>query len=80
MPVNSYLPFFFLAQTHVSDSCLNFNSPNYSQFCIGDAKQIFAEIRGQWRPVAGYQDLMKTVQRFYCNAFSDFERQDAINV
>ncbi|XP_050285150.1 phosphoinositide phosphatase SAC2-like [Quercus robur] len=42
--------------------------------------KIFAEIRGQWRPVAGYQDLMKTVQRFYCNAFSDFERQDAINV
>ncbi|KAF3958797.1 hypothetical protein CMV_016327 [Castanea mollissima] len=42
--------------------------------------KIFAEIRGQWRPAAGCQDLMKTVQRFYSNAFSDFERQDAINV
>ncbi|KAF3957944.1 hypothetical protein CMV_017090, partial [Castanea mollissima] len=42
--------------------------------------KIFAEIRGQWRPAAGCQDLLKTVQRFYSNAFSDFERQDAINV
>ncbi|XP_059456351.1 phosphoinositide phosphatase SAC2-like [Corylus avellana] len=42
--------------------------------------KIFADIRGQWRPAIDCQDLITTVQRYYSNAFSDFERQDAINV
>ncbi|XP_062154905.1 phosphoinositide phosphatase SAC2-like isoform X5 [Alnus glutinosa] len=42
--------------------------------------KIFANIRGQWRPAIDCQDLITTVQRYYSNAFSDFERQDAINV
>ncbi|GMY34839.1 phosphoinositide phosphatase SAC2-like isoform X1 [Fagus crenata] len=42
--------------------------------------KIFADIRGQWKPATNCRDLIKSVQRFYSNAFSDFERQDAINL
>lgn len=77
---NWFLSIFFLAWKFIYDFWLHFNSLCSSKFFVGDAKQIFANIRGQWRPAIDCQDLITTVQRYYSNAFSDFERQDAINV
>ncbi|KAF3651536.1 Phosphoinositide phosphatase SAC2 [Capsicum annuum] len=42
--------------------------------------KIFSEIRGQWKATTRSQELFRTLQRFYSNAYMDPEKQDAINV
>ncbi|XP_078164359.1 phosphoinositide phosphatase family protein isoform X2 [Carex rostrata] len=42
--------------------------------------KIFCERRGQWRPATQSQEFLRTIQRYYSNAYLDFEKQDAINV
>ncbi|KAK4479192.1 hypothetical protein RD792_014703 [Penstemon davidsonii] len=42
--------------------------------------KIFSEIRGQWKAATQSQELFRTLQRYYSNAYMDAEKQDAINV
>ncbi|XP_060172955.1 phosphoinositide phosphatase SAC2-like [Lycium barbarum] len=42
--------------------------------------KIFSEIRGQWKATTRSQEVFRTVQRYYSNAYMDPEKQDAINV
>ncbi|KAJ8553212.1 hypothetical protein K7X08_023890 [Anisodus acutangulus] len=42
--------------------------------------KIFSERRGQWRAATQSQELFRTLQRYYSNAYMDAEKQDAINV
>ncbi|KAJ6816808.1 phosphoinositide phosphatase SAC2-like [Iris pallida] len=43
-------------------------------------KKIFSERRGQWKAATQSQELLRTLQRYYSNAYMDAEKQDAINV
>ncbi|KAJ3673671.1 hypothetical protein LUZ60_005663 [Juncus effusus] len=42
--------------------------------------KIFCERRGQWRPATRSQEIIRTIQRYYSNAYLDAEKQDAINI
>ncbi|KAJ1298510.1 hypothetical protein BS78_01G459200 [Paspalum vaginatum] len=42
--------------------------------------KIFCEQRGQWKAATQSQELLRTLQRYYNNAYTDHEKQDAINV
>lgn len=42
--------------------------------------QIFSEMRGQWKATTRSQEIIRTLQRYYSNAYMDPEKQDAINV
>ncbi|GER28361.1 phosphoinositide phosphatase family protein [Striga asiatica] len=42
--------------------------------------KIFSETRGQWKAATQSQELFRTLQRYYSNAYMDAEKQDAINV
>ncbi|XP_019266798.1 PREDICTED: phosphoinositide phosphatase SAC2-like isoform X2 [Nicotiana attenuata] len=42
--------------------------------------KIFSERRGQWKAATQSQELFRTLQRYYSNAYMDAEKQDAINV
>ncbi|KAL0354434.1 UNVERIFIED_CONTAM: Phosphoinositide phosphatase SAC2 [Sesamum radiatum] len=42
--------------------------------------KIFSERRGQWKAATQSQELLRTLQRYYSNAYMDAEKQDAINV
>ncbi|XP_047307424.1 phosphoinositide phosphatase SAC2 isoform X2 [Impatiens glandulifera] len=42
--------------------------------------KIFSERRGQWRAATQSQELFRTLQRYYSNAYMDAVKQDAINV
>ncbi|CAN6866081.1 unnamed protein product [Brassica oleracea] len=42
--------------------------------------KIFCERRGQWKAATQSQELFRTLQRYYSNAYMDAEKQDAINL
>ncbi|KAL7100283.1 hypothetical protein ACP275_09G137700 [Erythranthe tilingii] len=42
--------------------------------------KIFSETRGQWKAATQSQEFLRTLQRYYSNAYMDAEKQDAINV
>ncbi|CAM0871874.1 unnamed protein product [Alopecurus aequalis] len=42
--------------------------------------KIFCEQRGQWKAATQSQEFLRTLQRYYNNAYTDPEKQDAINV
>ncbi|KAE8710454.1 Phosphoinositide phosphatase SAC4 [Hibiscus syriacus] len=42
--------------------------------------KIFSERRGQWRAATQSQEFLRTLQRYYSNAYMDAEKQDAINL
>ncbi|CAH2053740.1 unnamed protein product [Thlaspi arvense] len=42
--------------------------------------KIFCERRGQWKAATHSQELFRTLQRYYSNAYMDAEKQDAINL
>ncbi|OEL19652.1 Phosphoinositide phosphatase SAC2, partial [Dichanthelium oligosanthes] len=42
--------------------------------------KIFCEQRGQWKAATQSQEFLRTLQRYYNNAYTDHEKQDAINV
>uniref|UniRef100_A0A7N0TYR5 SAC domain-containing protein n=1 Tax=Kalanchoe fedtschenkoi TaxID=63787 RepID=A0A7N0TYR5_KALFE len=42
--------------------------------------KIFSERRGQWKAATQSQEFLRTLQRYYSNAYMDSEKQDAINV
>ncbi|XP_008783052.2 phosphoinositide phosphatase SAC2 isoform X1 [Phoenix dactylifera] len=42
--------------------------------------KIFSERRGQWKAATQSQEFLRTLQRYYNNAYMDAEKQDAINV
>ncbi|XP_050383838.1 phosphoinositide phosphatase SAC2-like [Argentina anserina] len=42
--------------------------------------KIFSERRGQWKAATQSQELFRTIQRYYSNAYVDGDKQDAINV
>ncbi|GJN30478.1 hypothetical protein PR202_gb18787 [Eleusine coracana subsp. coracana] len=42
--------------------------------------KIFCEQRGQWKAATQSQEFLRTLQRYYNNAYTDLEKQDAINV
>ncbi|KAF5176272.1 Phosphoinositide phosphatase sac2 [Thalictrum thalictroides] len=42
--------------------------------------KIFSERRGQWKAAIQSQELFRTLQRYYSNAYMDAEKQDAINI
>lgn len=45
-----------------------------------EPKQIFSEMRGQWKAATRSQEIIRSVQRYYRNACMDPAKQDAINV
>jgi hypothetical protein len=42
--------------------------------------KIFSERRGQWKAATQSHEFLRTLQRYYSNAYMDAEKQDAINV
>lgn len=54
--------------------------PQHLDFHFYDLKQIFSERRGQWKAATQSQEFLRTLQRYYSNAYVDAEKQDAINV
>ncbi|XP_038708878.1 phosphoinositide phosphatase SAC2-like isoform X2 [Tripterygium wilfordii] len=42
--------------------------------------KIFSESRGQWKAATQSQEFLRTLQRYYSNAYMDAEKQDAINM
>ncbi|XP_078441081.1 phosphoinositide phosphatase SAC3-like [Wolffia australiana] len=42
--------------------------------------KIFSQWRGHWKVTIQSQELLRTLQRYYSNAYVDAEKQDAINV
>ncbi|CAN4115571.1 unnamed protein product [Withania somnifera] len=42
--------------------------------------KIFSEMRGQWKATVRSQEFFRMLHRFYSNAYTDPEKQDAINV
>ncbi|ONL94265.1 Phosphoinositide phosphatase SAC2 [Zea mays] len=42
--------------------------------------KIFCEQRGQWKATTQSQEFLRTLQRYYNNAYTDHEKQDAINM
>ncbi|XP_051148170.1 phosphoinositide phosphatase SAC2-like isoform X2 [Andrographis paniculata] len=42
--------------------------------------KIFSERRGQWKAATQSQEFLRTLRRYYSNAYMDAEKQDAINV
>jgi hypothetical protein len=42
--------------------------------------KIFCEQRGQWKAATQSQEFLRTLQRYYNNAYTDHDKQDAINV
>ncbi|KAL3351865.1 hypothetical protein AABB24_020113 [Solanum stoloniferum] len=42
--------------------------------------KVFSEMRGQWKATTRSQEIIRSVQRFYRNAYMDPGKQDAINV
>lgn len=42
--------------------------------------KIFCEQRGQWKAATQSQEFLRTLQRYYNNAYTDHEKQDAINM
>ncbi|XP_051113877.1 phosphoinositide phosphatase SAC3-like isoform X3 [Andrographis paniculata] len=42
--------------------------------------KIFSERRGQWKAAIQSQEFLRTLQRYYSNAYMDAEKQNAINV
>ncbi|KAL6649338.1 hypothetical protein ACP70R_013562 [Stipagrostis hirtigluma subsp. patula] len=42
--------------------------------------KIFCEQRGQWKAATQSQEFLRTLQRYYNNAYTDPDKQDAINV
>lgn len=53
-------------------------APQLSSLCT--CKQIFSQKRGQWKAATQSQELLRTLHRYYSNAYMDAEKQDAINV
>ncbi|KAA3478466.1 phosphoinositide phosphatase SAC2-like [Gossypium australe] len=49
-------------------------------FCTGCVKQIFCQMRGQWKAATQSQEFFRTLQRYYRNAYLDAEKQRAINL
>ncbi|AQL09223.1 Phosphoinositide phosphatase SAC2 [Zea mays] len=42
--------------------------------------KIFCEQRGQWKAATQSQEFLRTIQRYYNNAYTDHDKQDAINM
>ncbi|KAG5523611.1 hypothetical protein RHGRI_035420 [Rhododendron griersonianum] len=42
--------------------------------------KIFSQRRGHWKAAVQSQEFLRTLQRYYSNAYMDAEKQDAINV
>ncbi|CAH8392882.1 unnamed protein product [Eruca vesicaria subsp. sativa] len=42
--------------------------------------KVFSERRGQWKAATQSQELLRTLQRYYNNAYMDADKQDAINI
>jgi len=42
--------------------------------------KVFSERRGQWRAATQSQEFLRTLQRYYNNAYMDADKQDAINM
>ncbi|WOL02658.1 phosphoinositide phosphatase SAC3-like [Canna indica] len=42
--------------------------------------KIFSERRGQWKATTQSQELLRTIQRYYSNAYMDGDKQNAINL
>ncbi|KAL2462387.1 Phosphoinositide phosphatase SAC2 [Forsythia ovata] len=42
--------------------------------------KIFSETRGQWKAAMQSQEFLRTLQRYYSNAYMDAEKQDSINI
>ncbi|KAH7856631.1 hypothetical protein Vadar_003721 [Vaccinium darrowii] len=42
--------------------------------------KIFSQKRGHWKAAVQSQEFLRTLQRYYSNAYMDAEKQDAINV
>ncbi|CAH2072255.1 unnamed protein product [Thlaspi arvense] len=42
--------------------------------------KVFSERRGQWRAATQSQEFLRTLQRYYNNAYMDADKQDAINI
>ncbi|KAF3564593.1 hypothetical protein DY000_02018315 [Brassica cretica] len=42
--------------------------------------KVFSERRGQWKAATQSQEFLRTLQRYYNNAYMDADKQDAINM
>ncbi|KAH7296323.1 hypothetical protein KP509_26G019200 [Ceratopteris richardii] len=42
--------------------------------------KIFPQVQGKWKALIEYEEMCRSIQRFYNNAYRDHGKQDAINV
>jgi hypothetical protein len=42
--------------------------------------QVFPDRQGLWKATTHSRELLKTIRRYYSNAYTDSEKQDAINL
>lgn len=43
-------------------------------------KQVFPERQGKWKATTQSREFLKSIKRYYSNAYTDGEKQDAINL
>lgn len=42
--------------------------------------QVFTERQGKWKATTQSREFLKSIKRYYSNAYTDGEKQDAINL
>lgn len=42
--------------------------------------QVFPERQGKWKATTQSREFLKSIKRYYSNAYTDGEKQDAINL
>lgn len=73
---------------YLNRKCLMFKKSCGSEQCVGVVQYggseahstFFQRQRGDWEAATQSRDLMTSIRRFYSNAYTDAEKQDAINL
>lgn len=47
---------------------------------IHPSSQVFPERQGKWKATTQSREFLKSIRRYYSNAYTDGEKQDAINL
>lgn len=54
--------------------------PLMSYSIIYHELQVFPERQGKWKATTQSREFIKSIKRYYSNAYTDGEKQDAINL
>ena len=54
--------------------------PSEHKLYILVSSQVFPERQGKWKATTQSREFLKSIKRYYSNAYTDGEKQDAINL